>query len=273
MEALIVLGALGLVAFAAASFRFAWWRPSVPDRHPRVLMYHMVREPIPSARFNKLRVPPAMFAKQLAWLKRHGWQFAFLSELGRADLPAKTVAITFDDGYRDNLLAAHPILAEHGAKATLFLVVNRHDVDWSATHKAHHDEGELMREEKLSDPEVMQMLASGHWEIGAHTVNHKPLPSLDRDGRRAETLGGREALEGKFSVRVQSFAYPFGLFDDEDVALAGDAGYSFAVTTEAGISRDIDAEALRLKRVKVSGIEGMFAFALRMRTGRRGVKG
>lgn len=273
MDALIVLAAFGLVALAAASFRFAWWRPRVPDQHPRVLTYHMVREPIPGARFNKLRVPPAMFAQQVEWLKQRGWHFAFLSELGRSDLPPKTVAITFDDGYRDNLLAAHPILAEHGAKATLFLVVNRHDVDWSVTRKPHHDEGELMREEKLSDPEVMQMLASGVWEIGAHSVNHKPLPSLDPDSKRAEILGGRQALEGKFSVRVQTFAYPFGLCDDEDVALAQDAGYSFAVTTEPGISRDVKAEALGLKRVKVSGVEGMFAFALRIRTGRRGVRG
>ena len=271
MEALIVLAMLGL-AFAAVSFRFAWWRPRVPERHPRVLMYHMVREPIPGARFNKLRVPPAMFAKQVAWLKENGWHFAFVSELGRDDLPPKTVAITFDDGYRDNLWAAHPVLAEHGAKATLFLVMDRHDVDWSAERKAHHDEGELMREEKLSDPQVMEMLASGLWEIGAHTISHSPLPSLDQADKRAEIVGGREALEGKFSVRVQSFAYPFGLFDDKDVALVREAGYSFAVTTEPGVSRDLRAEALRLKRVKVSGVEGMFAFALRMSRGRRGWK-
>ena len=272
MEALIVLAVLAL-ASAVVSFRFAWWRPRVPEEHPRVLMYHMVRESVPGARFNKLRVPRAMFDKQVAWLKEDGWHFAFLSELGQDDLPPKTVAITFDDGYRDNLLAAQPILAKHDARATLFLVMDRHDVDWSAARKAHHDEGELMREEKLSDPEVMQMLASGLWEIGAHTISHLPLPSLDQGRKRAEIVGGREALEGKFSVRVQSFAYPFGLFDDQDVALVREAGYAFAVTTEPGISRDLKAEALRLKRVKVSGVEGMFAFRLRMSTGRRGAKG
>lgn len=272
MAALIGLAVLGL-ALAAVSFRFAWWRTRVPETHPRVLMYHMVREAIPGARFNKLRVPPAMFAKQVAWLKESGWHFAFLSELDHDDLPPKTVAITFDDGYRDNLLAAQPILAEHGAKATLFLVMDRHDVDWSVARKAHHDEGELMGEEKLSDPEVMQMLASGLWEIGAHTISHSPLPSLDHSHKRTEIVDGRETLEGKFSVRVRSFAYPFGLFDDRDVALVREAGYDFAVTTEPGISRDLKAEALRLKRVKVSGVEGMLAFRLRMSTGHRGATG
>ena len=48
MDALIVLAGFGLVALAAASFRFAWWRPKVPEQHPRVLTYHMVREPIPA---------------------------------------------------------------------------------------------------------------------------------------------------------------------------------------------------------------------------------
>ena len=104
-------------------------------------------------------------------------------------LPPKTVVLTFDDGYRDNLLQAHPVLARYDAKATLYLVVDRFDRDWSAAKKAHHNTGELMREEKLSDAEIKDLLDSGLWELGAHTLTHANLlntPEVDKRREIAE---------------------------------------------------------------------------------------
>lgn len=264
--------ASGLAAGFALWFscRYAWWRPPVDYRHPRILMYHMVSEHRRGGRFNKLRVPAAKFERQLAWLVDNGWQFAFLSELAGPVAP-KTVAITFDDGYRDNYLAAHPLLLKYGAKATLFLVVDRFDRDWSSTKKAHHDSGELAAEEKLADAEVREMLASGVWELGAHTLTHALLPSLDTSSREHEVAGGKAALAKQFGTEVKTFAYPFGVFEELDVALAGKAGYALAVTTEPGISQDIAADALLLPRLKASGKEGWLGFWLRLRAGRRGI--
>ena len=295
-----------LVLGTAFSCRYAWWRRPVDYRHPRILMYHMVREPITGGRFNKLRVRPREFERQLKWLVKHGWRFAFLSELGAlgnasgpSDLAAlaaksdgvvgrlglgrkaaprgdgfrgagKTVILTFDDGYRDNYLNAHPLLAKYGAKATLFLVVDRADRDWSVNKNARHDSGELRDEPKLADSEVRAMLDSGVWELGAHTLTHALLPKLGPAEKRREIAGAKAALETEFGVEASSFAYPFGIYQAPDVAAVADAGYRFGVTTEAGVSVDTDAEALALKRVKVSGKDGRFAFALRLRTGRRG---
>ena len=273
MNAAIVGAVAGCLAAGFAlwfSCRYAWWRPPVDYRHPRILMYHMVSEHRRGGRFNKLRVPAAKFERQLAWLVDNGWQFAFLSELA-GPVPTKTVAITFDDGYRDNYLAAHPLLLRYGAKATLFLVVDRFDRDWSSAKKAHHDSGELAAEQKLADAEVRELLASGVWELGAHTLTHALLPSLEASSREQEIAGGKTALAKEFGADVKSFAYPFGIFEEKDVALAKEAGYAFAVTTEAGISRDIAADALRLPRLKVSGKEGGLGFRLRLRSGRRGI--
>ena len=266
---LVALLGAGLVG-AAFSHRYAWWRRTVDHRHPRILMYHMIRPALPGGRFNKLRVSPAMFERQLAHLADNGWIFAFLSDLA-APVPAKTVVLTFDDGYRDNYLAAHPLLEKYGAKATLFLVVDRFDRDWSRQKKAHHDSGELMAEPKLADAEVSAMLASGHWELGAHTHTHALLPSLTPSARQDEIAGGKAALEDAFGVPVCSFAYPFGIFGDADVAAARAAEYRFAVTTRGGISALDREDPLLLRRVKVSGKDGMFAFRQRLRTGSRGL--
>lgn len=262
---------LALVLAGFFSVRYAWWRRTVDHRHPRILMYHMIRDPLPGGRFNKLRVRPAAFERQLRKLVAERWRFAFVSELPQLQGERKVAALTFDDGYRDNYLAAHPLLAKYGAKATLYLVVDRFERDWSAAKKPHHDGGELGAEQKLGDDDVRAMLDSGCWELGAHTLTHPLLPSLPAARRQREIADAKAALESRFNTAVRSFAYPFGIFETTDVGLVESAGYQHAVTTEPGISTDVRADALELKRIKVSGKEGRLGFALRLRSGRRGL--
>lgn len=260
-----------LVAFALIggwfSIQFGWWRPTVAYRFPRILMYHMVTNHKPRARFNKLRVAPEEFSRQMHWLATNGWQFRFMSELESAS-GEKNVFLTFDDGYRDNLLVADPILRECGAKATLFLVADRHDRDWSSAKKSHHDDGELMHEPKLLDEDVKHMLESGRWEIGGHTLTHGNLANANERTRRIEIGESKSQLEDAFSTSVDSFAYPFGIFSGEDLHTVRSSGYACAVTTEQGIPKDFSAQRFSLPRVKISGNDGMFAFRLRMRTGK-----
>lgn len=106
---ILILLILLIVLF---SYKYAWWKPAVDWNRPRVLMYHMVRDHINGAKFNKLRVKPAEFEKQVAWMKAQGFHFVTMHELQEnwGKHPAKTVAITFDDGYLDNLQNAYPIL-------------------------------------------------------------------------------------------------------------------------------------------------------------------
>ncbi|MBY4676440.1 polysaccharide deacetylase family protein [Marinobacterium arenosum] len=253
------------------SQRYKWWRKAVPDSAPRLLMYHMVSEQKPGAKFNKLRVPPAMFERQVKWLADHGYYFALMSELAEPQkLPPKTVALTFDDGFEDNFRNAHPVLQRYNARATLYLVEDRFERDWSTSKKAHHDSGELMREAKLSDDQVRQMLDSGCWELGGHTRTHANLAKLDAAAKLAEIRDSKIALEAQFNTRLASFAYPFGIYDAQDVALAEQAGFANAVTTVEGIDPDPAAKPFELKRVKISGKDNWLAFRLRLRTGRRG---
>lgn len=254
------------------SFRYAWWRPGVDERHPRILMYHMVSPHRPGARFNGLRVTPQRFEQQLRWLQSRGWTSYTVSELVELgqSLPPKAVAITFDDGFADNCLEALPLLQRYRTKATLYLVADRHGRDWSVNKKAHHDSGELRTEPKLSDAQVEQMLASGLIELGSHTVTHPNFLRLHQVERQLELQTSKADLEQRFGVPVTSFAYPFGLFHPEDPELVRAAGYSNAVTTEAGIETALGSRPFTLRRVKISGKDNLLAFSMRMRGGRRG---
>lgn len=255
------------------SDRYAWWRPAVDYRHPRILMYHMVSPHRKGAKFNGLRVTPLRFEAQLAFLKREGWSFFTISQLWEQwdSLPEKSVAITFDDGYADNLHNVLPLLEKYGANASIYMVVDRHDRDWSTHKKAHHNTGELAREPKLTDDEMRQLARSGRIEIASHTLTHINMATTPVEEKRHELVVARAKLEELCGASVRSFAYPFGIFSDEDVQLARECGYATAVTTMDGIDcREPRPDPLRLKRIKVSGKDNQLAFVMRLRGGKRG---
>ncbi len=266
--------AILFVLLAWFSHRYAWWRPTVPYRYPRILMYHMVAPRKPGAQFNGMRVAPQAFTAQVQWLKSNGWTFVSMSDLvsnwgKHAD---KTVAITFDDGFEDNFTAALPILADAEANATLYLVDQRQNNDWSRKKKRHHGSGELLRESKLSDAQVTSMLDSGRIELASHTLSHANLAQSTTDEKATEIVESKATLESNFDHPISSFAYPFGIYDEYDVSLVRQAGYSNAVTTDPGIDQIGQPDFFKLKRIKVSGKEGLWAFRLRLRTGHRGWK-
>jgi peptidoglycan/xylan/chitin deacetylase (PgdA/CDA1 family) len=97
-----------------------WLRRRRPQ--PAILMYHRVAEPLCDPW--TLAVPPAEFERQMADLRAHRLPLSlvdFVARLRAGTLPAKAVALTFDDGYLDNLVNARPVLERHGIPATLFV--------------------------------------------------------------------------------------------------------------------------------------------------------
>lgn len=235
-------------------------------------MYHMIRDAIPGARFNGMRVSPALFDEQVGYLKKQGWHFYTVSELIEQwdTLPPKSVAITFDDGYADNAEQALPVLQKHGAKGTVYLVVDRHQTDWSLNKKKNHDSGELKQEPKLRDSQVMNLIESGVVEIASHSMTHPNFANISTEAKRKELTQSKNMLEARFGVDINTFAYPFGILKEEDPNLVQEAGYQGAVTTISGIDRRDQTNPFLLKRLKISGKEGMLAFKLRLRTGMRG---
>ena len=87
-----------------------------------ILMYHSVNE---SGDF--FSVTPAQFRSQMELLHKRGYEVVSLPEicsrLTARTLSGKEVAITFDDGYRDNYTHAFPILKEFAFPATIFVTI------------------------------------------------------------------------------------------------------------------------------------------------------
>lgn len=263
----MIITTILLAAFAIGigvlSYRYPWWRRSLPADEPRILCYHMIDDREKSARAPRLAVSPADFERQVRYLARKGWRFVTMSQLTGSPPQPKTVALTFDDGYRDNLTQAAPILQRYGACGTVYVIANRRD----PLAGGGYDDGRPFAP-LLSDAELKEMAATGVFEIGSHTVSHLDLTDSD-DGKIASELRrSREILEEISGMRVRSFAYPYGAFEDRLAPLVQAAGYENAVRGGAPLG-DLDADRYRLSRIRISGKDSYLNFVMKVEKGRK----
>jgi peptidoglycan/xylan/chitin deacetylase (PgdA/CDA1 family) len=185
-----------------------------------ILMYHGVAD-VPDDP-NKLFVPPAVFARQMAWLARCGLlgvSVATLVAAMRAGRDRRLVGITFDDGYTSILESALPVLERHGFGATAFIISDRLDGsnEW--------DEGPAWR---LLDANGVRALAAAGIEVGSHAATHARLAELSPGQLAAEVTGSRLRLSALLGRDVQGFAYPYGCMDAAARLAVVNAGYTYA---------------------------------------------
>lgn len=223
-----------------------------------ILMYHRIDylRPTLPAITRGLTVAPSDFARQMHWLKRNGYHSLTQEQLlaalrDGAPLPPRPVLITFDDGYRDVLGKASPVIHRLGLHATEYVITGRlHGTDPSF----------------LTVPEL-RVLEQRGIEIGSHTVTHADLPILTDAQAFQELTTSKRTLEQAVGHPVPWFAYPYGAYDSNVVQMVARAGYELAVTTKSG-SCQSSAQPLELKRLEVLDTTGVSGFAAMLRGAR-----
>jgi peptidoglycan/xylan/chitin deacetylase (PgdA/CDA1 family) len=216
-----------------------------------ILMYHRIdlHQPGLPPITLRLTVDPADFSAQMRWLVSHGFhtitQRQLFDALERgARLPPKPVLITFDDGYRDVLGKALPVLRRLHLRATAYVITGR----ISGGDSSFLTWGMLSR------------LDRGGVDIGSHTVSHVELPTLSDGQALAQLVRSRNDLERHLGHPVQWFSYPAGRHDARTVALVRRAGYVLAVTTDPGARQDA-RDPLELHRYEVLDTTGVAGLA------------
>jgi peptidoglycan/xylan/chitin deacetylase (PgdA/CDA1 family) len=228
--------------------------PAVQGQGPLVLMYHSVSAGLPDSRWS---VSAKNLRDQLDLLHHEGWNCVCVRDLAMPDaLPPRTVAITFDDGFADNYDLAFPVLAERRMKATWF-VVSR-DI---GKMSAWVDAGVPVR--RMLDTDQLVEMASAGMEIGAHTRTHARLPELSEAGIREEVAGSRKDLEEMLGLPVTSFAYPYGIFNEDSVAAVRKAGFTVACTTRPGWLGS-ERDLFLVRRVGVFADDSLSVFARKL---------
>lgn len=99
------------------------------NRTPRVLFYHGVSE-VSSSFVEGLHIPPVTFRKQLIYIQKYYEPISldeYYKRWSEHTFSGKEVVITFDDGYKNNLTIAAPLLKEFGFPFTVF--ISTHHID------------------------------------------------------------------------------------------------------------------------------------------------
>ena len=218
-------------------------------------MYHVIgeRKEAP-ARFV---VPLGAFERQMAWLARLRFNVISLQDavrrlLAKEVLPPRAVVLTFDDGTRDMLTLALPVLERHGFPATSFIVTQSmgSTVQWTE-HLGIGGRPLLTWEQALQ----LQPLVT----LEPHTRSHASLPKLDDKALADELRGSRTDVQ-EHTGRVPSvFAYPYGHCDDRVVAATAEAGFVAACIAEAGLN-DAFTPRFELRRYEIQGDMSLTAF-------------
>lgn len=226
-----------------------------------ILTYHQIAEaPLKGAPYRSLYVAPAAFARQMGLLRLLGYQGLSMSALQpylRGEKSGRVVGITFDDGYRNNLTNALPVLSKNAFSSTCYAVsglVGKTNI-WDL------DVG-IEQTSLMTADELRAWLAGGQ-EIGAHTRNHARLTQIGESASLEEIRGSKADLESLLGEAVSHFCYPYGSYDPLHVKQVQVAGFASATTTSRGRAT-VASNPFELPRVPVLRATTLPVFLLKL---------
>ena len=220
------------------------------DRGPAVcaLAYHSV-----GSSKTPLTVAPAVFEQHMRWVKEFGYPIsgAQLREfLDGAELPPRPVLVTFDDGYRDNLTSAAPILRRHAIPALIFVCTGFVGAKLPLY-------AEMLP--ALSWEDIRELHQTAAIEFGAHTRTHPRLSEVPLDVARKTIRDSKRDIERVLETVIHTFSYPQGRFNDAVVEIVRQEGFRIAFGGEGCIRRS--TPPLLLPRVQVDSAASVDALA------------
>jgi peptidoglycan/xylan/chitin deacetylase (PgdA/CDA1 family) len=203
-------------------------------RSPLVLAYHGVGETANGDDPRRLIVSPRHLEAQVRLLKRLRYRFVTAGELAEG-ATGRTATLTFDDGWENSLTVAVPLLQRLRVRATFYLcpgLLGRQHPDVSGPGG------------RLLDERGARELCAAGMELGAHSMSHPDLRTLEDAALEYELEQSRHEIERLSGSPCVTFAYPFGFSDERVIAAAERAGYRLAFGWLPGSWRPLAAPRL-----------------------------
>lgn len=176
----------------------------------RVVVYHTISAPEESMPSN-IDISPERFENHLRWLAKRAKRVVPLRRLLTASEKENLMAISFDDGFRDNFTVALPLLEKYNLPMTLFAVA-----------------GFVGEDGYLSAGELRKLAEHPLITIGSHGMSHQHFTQLDSTEARFELTESKRLLEQMIGQEVDLLAYPYGDCDGRIERLSEECGYTAA---------------------------------------------
>ena len=183
------------------------------------------------------RIAAGEFESLLAQLHKLGYQTVSSRHFrawqqGRRNLPERTVALTFDDGYVSHFETVAPLLLRYHFSGTFFIAP------------------ELIGKRGYMSWEQLRKLVFLGMEIGSHGMSHEPLTFVTREQLTDEVARSKQLLEERLGVPIRAIAAPRGFWNRTVADAVAEAGYEAAWVSTVGTNGP-ETNALALRRVVV----------------------
>ncbi len=220
------------------------------------LMYHSITPGKAKPNWN-WALSLVNFCNQLSILQDFGWSTLKANDLkdGITNLPPKSVLLTFDDGYADNMMAFEQ------------LVKRKMSASWFVVSK---DIGQLSSWKDINAPalqllnpsQLIEMEDAG-MEIGSHTYSHLRLTQATQQQITHELNYSKSNLSAILNKPVTSIAYPYGFYNQEVLSATQAAGYDVAFTTNSGFGL-ANGNLLEVRRIAIMSGDSLSTFARKL---------
>jgi len=200
------------------------------DKHSNVVAfcYHRFEEKV----HDSLAITPEEFEKQMQALKDNGFTVIPMQDFlawrrGEKSIPPKCAIITIDDGYVSGYDVAWPILKKYGYPFTMFVYI-----------KYVNSGGKSITWDQLAE------MRDAGVDIESHSFSHENLhgkPVKKETAAEIASMGyenwlkkeigdSKQFLEKQLGIKVNVFAYPFGVYNQKARDAVKAAGYEAAFT-------------------------------------------
>jgi peptidoglycan/xylan/chitin deacetylase (PgdA/CDA1 family) len=222
---------------AEASAAFAWGNH--PAKGLRVLMYHAVGTLAHGDVSGSFSLSPDSFKRQMIMLSK--WKLGHIVDFNEGALTDLNshISITFDDGYRDNLLVAAPILSQLGLPFTVFITT------------------EFVRKGKagfLSPLDIRDLALIPRARIGSHSASHIDLTACDDAALTRELNQSKHYLEDATGIEIEAISYPYGRVNTRVRDFAHRAGYKLGACSREGLN-STTSDRMLLARTEISSTD------------------
>ena len=217
-----------------------------------ILMYHHVGDWGESrADWAPWVVRSKEFRAQMDWLVANGFHTITFRELlagqkAGESVPAKSVIISFDDGWSAQEGVVRAELEPRGLHAVFFVYT-------AAVGATPNNSGYISWEQ-------LRILESAGHEVQSHTVSHGRLTDMPPSQLDREMRESRATIEKEMHHPVKVIAYPFGIYDERVMRAASAAGYEFGLRADADLVVGKPLQ-YRMPRIRVGYDDGIEVFA------------
>ena len=217
-----------------------------------ILMYHHVGDWGESrADWAPWVVRAKEFRAQMDWLVANGFHTITFRELlagqkAGESLPAKSVIISFDDGWSAQEGVVRAELEPRGLHAVFFVYT-------AAVGATPNNSGYISWEQ-------LRILESAGHEVQSHTVSHGRLTDMPPSQLDREMRESRATIEREMHHSVEVVAYPFGIYDERVMRAASAAGYLIGLRADADLVVGKPLQ-YRMPRIRVGYDDGIEVFA------------